>query len=367
MKKPKMNNKFNLIICGIAFIIMIVYLLFVDKIENILYALKNINPLSLVACVLFMFGYWLCESAVVHTMLKALYPKAKFLRSWQTTIIGQYFNCITPSASGGQPMQAYYFLKFNVPLGTGLTALLSRFIVYQFVLTLYSIFTLFIGFGQFGGDLSQKGLIPFVMIGFAVNTAVIVFLLGVAFQKNGTLKFMNGLITLLAKMKIVKHPMNRRVYFTREVNKFFVNFQFLKKNVLIIIKSCVLTVIQLTLYLSISFILYKGFGLNNSSFLQIISYQAYVMMISSFIPLPGAMGAAELGYSGFFRDIFGSFTGVSTMLWRIFTFYLPIVVGMICLLTLKNQGIEEPNTAKARECLQEMEQGIIEENDSEQI
>ena len=54
------------------------------------------------------------------------------------------------------------------------------------------------------------------------------------------------------------------------------------------------------------------------------------------------MGAAELGYSGFFKDMFGEYIGVSTMLWRILTFYLPIIVGMGFMLTLKKRGIEAP-------------------------
>ncbi len=355
--KKKKSNKLNLIICGIAFFVMIVYLLFVDKLENVLNALRNINPIFLVVCILFMLGYWLCESATVHVILKALHPRARFWHTWLDTIIGQYFNCITPCASGGQPMQAYYFVQLGVPLGAGLTALLSRFIVYQFVLTAYSVFTLVVGFNQFGGDLSQKGLMPFVLIGFVINTAVIVFLLSIALWKNGTVKAANGIITLLTKMHIVKKPMHWRLYFTREVNKFHENFKFLKKNVWIIVKSCFFTFIQLTLYLSISYVLYRGFGLEGESLLKIISYQAYVLMISSFIPLPGAMGAAELGYSGFFRDMFGAYTGVSTMLWRIFTFYLPILVGMGFMLTLKNKGIEAPDKVD----MDKMEQAISKE------
>ncbi len=355
--KKKKSNKLNLIICGIAFIVMIVYLLFVDKLENVLNALRNINPIFLVVCILFMLGYWLCESATVHVILKALHPRARFWHTWLDTIIGQYFNCITPCASGGQPMQAYYFVQLGVPLGAGLTALLSRFIVYQFVLTAYSVFTLVVGFNQFGGDLSQKGLMPFVLIGFVINTAVIVFLLSIALWKNGTVKAANGIITLLTKMHIAKKPMHWRLYFTREDNKFHENFKFLKKNVWIIVKSCFFTFIQLTLYLSISYVLYRGFGVEGESLLKIISYQAYVLMISSFIPLPGAMGAAELGYSGFFRDMFGAYTGVSTMLWRIFTFYLPILVGMGFMLTLKNKGIEAPDKVD----MDKMEQAISKE------
>lgn len=351
----KKSNKLNLIICGIAFVVMVVYLVFVDGIDNIVSALKDINPLYIGIGVLFMLGYWLCEAGTVHVMLKSMYPKMRFWHTWLVTIIGQYFNCITPSASGGQPMQAYYLVKFGIPLGSAMTALLSRFIVYQFTLTIYSIFTLIVGFSEFGTDLSAKGLMPFVFIGFVINTAVIVVLISIAVWKKGSLKAANWLISLLVKMRIVKNPLKWRIYISREVNKFHTNFNFLKKNVGIIIKSLFFNIIQLTLYLSISYVLYLGFGMSEVSLLQIISYQAYVLMISSFIPLPGAMGGAELGYAGFFGDIFGNYIGVSTMLWRIFTFYLPILVGMGFTMTMKNQGIEEPSDMDVKENIYNIE------------
>lgn len=357
-KKKKKSNKLNLIICAIAFVVMIFYLIFVDKIENVVNALQKINPLFIVMCVIFMVGYWLCEAATVQVVLKSLHPKMRFWHTWLDTIIGQYFNCITPCASGGQPMQAYYLVKFGVPLGSAMTGLLSRFIVYQFVLTVYSIFTLVAGLSEFGDDLKQKGLMPFVLIGFIINTAVIVFLLAVALWKKGTLKFANFIITIGAKIKLVKHPLRVRLYITREVNKFYNNFKFLKTNVKIILKACFFTFIQLLLFLSISYVLYLGFGLNKASFLQIMSYQAYVLMISSFIPLPGAMGAAELGYAGFFGDIFGAYTGVSTMLWRIFTFYLPILVGLGFTMTMRDKGIEEPTESELKENSYNMERTI---------
>lgn len=358
----KLGKKLNLIVCGIAFIVMIVYLFVFDKPEKVFNALQSINPWFIVICVGFMVIYWLSEALTVHSILKTMQPNVKLYHSFLDTIIGQYFNCITPFASGGQPMQTYYFVKFGVPLGNALTALLSRFIVYQFVLTLYSVFTLCIGFGQFGDDLAKKGLVPFVLIGFAVNTVVIVFLFGIALWKKGTIKFLNAVISLLVKMRFVKNPMRYRVYFTREIEKFHTNFMFLKNNVPAILKSCIFTFIQLTLYLSITYVLYLGFGLEGSSLLQIMSYQAFVLMISAFIPLPGAMGAAELGFAGFFGDIFGDFTGTAMMLWRIFTFYLPIVVGMAFTLTLKNKGIEEPTKLEANEQVFNAEQDLIKGN-----
>ena len=205
-----------------------------------------------------------------------------------------------------------------------------------------------------------------MLIGFIVNTIVIIFLFGVALWKKGTIKFLNALISLLEKMHIVKNSMRYRVYFTREVEKFHKNFMFLKNNVWAIVKSCIFTFIQLTLFLSITYVLYLGFGLEGSSLLQIMSYQAFVLMISAFIPLPGAMGAAELGFSGFFGDIFGEFTGTAMMLWRIFTFYLPIVVGMAFTLTLKNKAIEEPTKLEANEQVFNAEQDLINTNNKEE-
>ena len=259
-------------------------------------------------------------------------------------------------------MQAYYLVKFGVPLGCGLTALLSRFIVYQFVLTGYSVFTLAVGFSHFGDDLTQKGLMPFVIVGFVINTAVIIFLFCIALFRKATLKVANALISLLAKMHIVKHPMKWRIYLTREVNKFYNNFKYLRKNIPLLLKALLFTFIQLTLYLCISYVLYRGFGMSDASLLQIMSYQAYVLMISSFIPLPGAMGGAELGYHGFFKDIFTEqYVNTSMMLWRIMTFYLPIIVGLIFTLTMKNKGIDEPTDEQARQTMFEMEATIDKE------
>ena len=360
----KKSNKLNLIICAIAFVVMIVYLLFVDGVDNIIAAFQKINPLFLLICAAFMVLYWLCEAGTIHIMLKTMHSKTRFWHSWFDTIIGQYFNCITPSASGGQPMQAYYLVKFGVPLGSAMTALLSRFIVYQFTLTIYSIIALVIGFNEFGTDLNQKGLMPFVFIGFAINTAVIIALIGLAVWKNGTLKIANWFISVGVKLHLVKNPMKWRLYIAREIEKFHNNFKFIKKNIPLIIKSFILNFIQLTLYFSISYLLYLGFGLKGTSLFQVISYQAFVLMISSFWPMPGAMGAAEFGYAGFFGTIFGEYVNVSTLLWRLFTFYMPIIVGVIVIMTMKNKGIEEPSDLDAKENVYNMEVALENSEDA---
>ena len=50
MKKKKISKKANLIICAVAFIIMIVYLVFVDSIDNVVAALSKLTNGALLLC-----------------------------------------------------------------------------------------------------------------------------------------------------------------------------------------------------------------------------------------------------------------------------------------------------------------------------
>ena len=109
---------------------------------------------------------------------------------------------------------------------------------------------------------------------------------------------------------------------------YYKNFQFIKKRPILILKLCFFTIMQLMVYFSISYVIYLAFGLNGTDYITIISCQAFVLMISAFVPLPGAMGAAEGSYVLFFKGIFGGFVHLSTVIWRFLTFYLAIIAGM---------------------------------------
>ena len=335
----KKSNKLNLIICGIAFIVMLLYMFFVDKIENLVNSITSINPVFLLIAVGFMAGYWLFEALGLHAAAKSLDSKVKFKDSLFVTMIGQYFNCITPCATGGQPMQVYYYTKRGLSLGSAMTALVCRFIVYQFILTVYSIILLVFKLSMFTDGIF-KGLAVLVLIGFAVNTAVIIMLFMVAFFRKPTTKLAHGIVKLLAKIKIIKDPEAKIVFIDNELEQYHENFLFIKSKPLLILKMCVFTAVQLFLYFSITYVIYLGFGLSETDLFTNIACQAFVLMISSFVPLPGAMGAAEGSYAAFFGSIFGSFTAFSTFIWRFLTFYLPIIIGLVINLFLTKSGKE---------------------------
>ena len=338
-KMKKKSNKLNLIICAIAFVFMIFYVYFVDGFENLVNSISKINAGFLIITVFLMVVYWLMEALGVHAALNTIKKGTPFWKTLVIAILGQYFNCITPSSSGGQPMQAYYFTKFGVPLSHGMTALLSKFIVYQFVLTVYSAVILFAQFNRFVTEFAP--LMALVVFGFIINTVVIIRLLMLAFFKAPVKKAANVCLKFLNKFRLFRKHYDyeeKKEELNKIIDDYHDNFVFIRSKPWLLIRMLIYTFIQLTVYFSISYVIYIGFGLSGTDYFTIISCQAFVLMISAFMPLPGALGAAEGSYSLFFKDIFktatNSYVGISTFIWRFLTFYLPIIVGLILSLFL---------------------------------
>ena len=121
--------------------------------------------------------------------------------------------------------------------------------------------------------------------------------------------------------------------------------QFLLKRPSLLVKVSLVTFVQLTVFFSLSWVIFAGFGLEANDYITVVSCQAFVYLIMSFVPLPGAIGASEASYITFFNYVYGdpSIVALSTFIWRFFTFYLPIVLGMILTLMVNNE-----NSALAR-------------------
>ena len=66
-------------------------------------------------------------------------------------------------------------------------------------------------------------------------------------------------------------------------------------------------------------------------FIAIIT-SAYVMLIGSFVPIPGASGGLEYGFVSFYGSfITGSTLKAIMLLWRFVTYYFGLIVGSIAL------------------------------------
>ena len=82
---------------------------------------------------------------------------------------------------------------------------------------------------------------------------------------------------------------------------------------------------------SIPYFIYRSFGFLEQPINVIMAAQAYVSMVSAFVPLPGASGGAEGSFVLFFRSFFSEGTIIPAMVvWRTMSYYLNFPIGCIC-------------------------------------
>ncbi len=331
------HKKLNIAFIVTAFAALIAYVVCTEGIENIIHGLKATNPFILAAAFGLIIIYWFLEGAVLHTIIKVFCPEQKFRNTFRTSMIGQFFNCVTPFASGGQPMQAYSLLKSGVPLGVSTCSLLIKFIIYQVTLTLYSIAAIVLKFSYFAGKI--QGFKYMILLGFAVNTAVVLALLSVFFFRNFTSRCAHFIIRLLCKIKIVKNPDAACEKIDREIIGFYESFTVLKSHLPLVLKCTLLSAVQLTIFFMIPYILSFAFGIFGLSPVNLISAQAFVTMVSSFVPLPGGAGGAELSFYFMFEMFFRKFVSIAMLLWRFITFYFPIGIGIFYVFSYKKKEV----------------------------
>ena len=340
------GRKLNIVLCALAFVVLFGYLFIAGEGEDTIRALTSFNWAFLLLALAGIIVYWLLESVSMQIICNSLFKGFSFIKTFIVTIIGQYFNCITPLSSGGQPMQAYYYSRFGLPLKHAMPMLLCRFIVYQLTMTVYAIIVLVLRFNYFMQDL--RAIMYLVAIGFVGGFVLIAMLLSLAFAKNAVIRAVTWAINLLGRIGILKKPENTLANATKSLEEAYSGIRFLLNEPKVLIKVSLVTFVQLTVYFSLSWVIFAGFGLDMEKlgidpvegYFTVISCQAFVYLIASFVPLPGAIGASEASYITFFNYVYKdpSVVALSTFIWRAFTFYLPIVLGMILTLMVNNEN-----------------------------
>lgn len=335
IEKPKKKMSiinFGLIV--VIFIILLIYMLKVDGIDNIIEVLNNVDYRWVLAGLVCLGIHWICEGINLHIPIKRMYKDQKFKNSFRVAMIGQLFNNITPFSTGGQPMQAYELSKTGKRVSDSLSALAIKFVITQTALVSSTVLVVLIEF-DFFKQLMQNYL-WIAIIGFVVNIIAILVVILAGIKKEIITYITNPIIKLLGKIHIIKNTEEAIEKLDKSIENFGEQFSIIKSEKKMVVKMFITAVIQSFAYYSITYMIYRAFGNQGISFLQIIPTQAFLLLIMTFIPTPGSGLGAEGGFYLLFNTIFKQGTiNMSILFWRIYTFYLPILIGLILLIPRK--------------------------------
>lgn len=338
MKAREKRYGWSLLFLALTFVLLGFWLTREYSLHSLWELICGVRLGWLAAALSLMVVYWLLEAMGLHLAIRRFVPSQPLSDTLCATMIGQFFNCITPFSSGGQPMQALYLVKRGVALSFASCSLMHKFIVYQFVLTLYSAVTLIGCFQKLSGQISAVGWLA--VVGFGVNILVIVGLICLGFFRKPTERLLYGAVRLFNRLgwqtPEQEDAANRRLQ--KELEEFYQGFARMREDVAGLAKMSLLTALQLTAFFLIPLCIFCAFGLGKPDVLLMICAGAFVLNFTSFIPLPGAAAGAELGFHTVFTLFFpNGFLNLAIILWRLLTFYLPILVGG-CVTALSGMG-----------------------------
>ena len=224
--------------------------------------------------------------------------------------------------------------KAGVPVGNGTTTVTIRLICNQFMVSLLSLAFLIANRTFIHQQL--EGAIWFVRVGWVINFAVVPLVLLAAFKRAWIRKLVNGLISLLARIRILKDPEATRKSAEQVLDTYHTALNALLRSPGEIIRQCLCSAASLLALTGSIVFVYHAFGMSGTPWYHLMALAFMLFVSASYTPLPGASGAQEGGFLYYFRGIFtGGTVGLALLTWRFFTYYLFIFVGVINLLLEK--------------------------------
>ena len=346
----KTTNKkkiiFNFVLILAIFVGLTIYMIKVDGIDNIIKILIQADYRWVLLGIICLLIHWTCEAITLHIPIKEMYPNQSIKNSIKVSMIGLLFNNITPFSSGGQPMQAYELTKTGKRVSDSLSAMAIKFIITQIALVVTTLVVVFFEFDFL--KILMQNYIWVAILGFLVNIIAIIVVILIGVKKSIILAITKPIIKFLGKIKIFKNPEETLEKCEKSIENFNKQFSIMKSKKKMVVTMFIAAVIQSFAYYSITYTIYRAFGNYGISFWQIIPTQAFLLLIMTFIPTPGSGLGAEGGFYILFNTIFKEGTiNMSILFWRLYTFYLPILVGLFFLIPTRSDREEKTeNTVK---------------------
>ena len=327
IRKLDWQKIFNIILLALSIGILIYFCISNNNLVTLINTLPSLNIFWFLCAILSMILSWFIDSLIIFKVTSSVYKKSYTKKdALKVTMVGQYFNAISPFAVLGQPMQIVTMIRQGVGSGLAFSILIQKFLIYQSSLTIYSLLVIIFKYGFFRSHF--PGFMSLALIGFLCQSFIVILLILFSINRAFTTKVIKFVFSFLSKIHIVKNPEKTSKSLETQLQFYLNNNKSLNHNHRFALKLYLMTFTQLTLLFIVPFFVYKSYHNPGFPIVDMISAQAFVTMISSYTPLPGASGTSEGSFLVIFNLFFSDETTTQAMLlWRFITYYSCIIFG----------------------------------------
>ena len=303
------------------------FLLKDSDIDEILASIRDADWRFLALGAFSMVVYTYCGGWCIRVLLHGLGKKMSFFRCFKYSLIEIYFSAITPSNTGGQPMQLVAMTQDGYSFADGSVILLVITALYKFALLALAMLLFPLNSELIGEKLSSLGfLFP---LGIVMHLLLIGWIIFVLCAKKRLYAVCRLAIRVLARFHIVKDPQKLEVKAARKCIQYRRCSVFMRDHPALMVKTFGVLLLQRVCLYIVPYLVYLALGHRACSIFQVVAIQLVLSISVDMLPLPGAMGVTENGFLALFTSIFGSTEAATTavLLSRGLSFYLPLLIS----------------------------------------
>lgn len=313
--------------------------------HGMLAAMGEMSGWYLLAAVFLAVSFVAMEGIMIWYLLRGIGEKQSLFRCFSYSFTGFFFSGITPSASGGQPMQLYYMNRDGCSFSASFAILMIIAVFNKFVMALLGVGIL--TFWNKPLHTHLEGYYGLFCIGVLLHVGWVIILFLIMFRTAWIRKILYRLEHIPVRLNLWKESDARR----EKIDNFFSGYEetvrFLQDHKKMVAAIVAGSFLQRCCTLILVCVVYRGLGLLEMALPSIFFLQASVSVAVEMLPIPGAQGVTEAMYSSVFGAIFpGHYLVASICISRGISFYLVLIIGGICallrLFTEKKNKTGEP-------------------------
>ncbi|MGL4910833.1 MAG: lysylphosphatidylglycerol synthase transmembrane domain-containing protein [Romboutsia sp.] len=300
--------------------------------------IKIVNKKFIMLGIILMIVYILFESLILGIIINSIQETKINFIGFKIATMGLYYNLVTPFASGSQPIQVYSLTQYNVSLSKSIAIITNKTVLFQTIVTIYCGY--FIGCNLELLKTEMTSVMIMMIAGMCMNIFMIFTGMLIVCSPKKIKLIVNFIINLISKFKLFKNIKYKKSLINMYIDEYSYSIRIFIKDKKALFSSIILTIIQLTVFFSIAYCVYKAFNLTGQSYLNILTLQVFLYMAVSPVPTPGNVGANEIVFLTIFSSVFPKeITGYAVFLYGGFIYYFMVITcGLITVNTHCHMG-----------------------------
>ena len=263
--------------------------------------------------------------------------------STQIILLWEFASAVTPFVVGGTPVAIFLFLKEKINLGKSIafamvTAIFDNIYLLIFLPVIYLVFQGHLfdysSEGLFSESLSYILLFSYLMVMF--YTVIMSFAIFIRPRLFKWVLLKITAISFLRRWRMDAYQHGKEIMLaSKELRG--KGFSFWWKIFFTTVSSWTARFVMIN-FLIMAFV-------DIDLFQHTLSFGRHIALwvITLVSPTPGGAMAAEGGFNVFFQDLIGNYTGAITILWRAYSYYIFLIVGIIVLPRWLNRVFKKPS------------------------